>query len=147
MRSSLGQGIKYAYQSKWKKINLMTQIEHIYMLKMSPSQHFQVGVLWSFPSLVTEGLRDDKFVGTGEKLWKDALCRAGGGGLGTNAVNMPTVPRRLQSFQGFSRSSRTKPKHVADLSISHSVCWWNKLLLHFKTNSRGLKQKCWSSDL
>lgn len=71
------------------------------MLKMSPLQHSQVGVLWSFPSLMTEGLRDDKFVGTGEKLWKDALCRAGEGGLGTNAVNMPKVPRRLQSFQGF----------------------------------------------
>lgn len=49
-----------------KKINLMTQMEHIYMLKMSPLHHFQVGVPWSFPSLVTEGLRDDKFVGTSE---------------------------------------------------------------------------------
>lgn len=45
----------------------MTQIGHIYMLKMSPLHHFQVGILWSFPSLVTEGLRDDKFVGPGEK--------------------------------------------------------------------------------
>lgn len=33
----------------------MTQIEHIYMLKMFPLRHFQVGVLWSSPSLVTEG--------------------------------------------------------------------------------------------
>lgn len=45
----------------------MSQIEHISMLQMSFLHHFQVGVLWSFPSLVTEGLRDDKFVGTGEK--------------------------------------------------------------------------------
>lgn len=54
-----------------------------------------------FSLLVTEGLRADKFVGAGEKPSKDALCRAGAGGLGTNAANMPTVPRRLQSFQGF----------------------------------------------
>lgn len=45
----------------------MTQIGHIYMLKMSPLHHFQVGVLWPFPCLVTEELKDDRFVGTGEK--------------------------------------------------------------------------------
>ena len=34
----------------------------------APSHPFQVGVLWSLLPLVTEGLRDDKFVGKGEKL-------------------------------------------------------------------------------
>lgn len=36
----------------------------------------------------------------------DALCRVGGGGLATNAVNMPVVPKTLraadeQSLRGF----------------------------------------------
>lgn len=39
---------------------------HLYAENV-PSYHFQVGVLWSLHSLVTEGLRDDKFVGKGEK--------------------------------------------------------------------------------
>lgn len=39
---------------------------HLYAENV-PSYPFQVGVLWSLPSLVTERLRDDKFVGKGEK--------------------------------------------------------------------------------
>lgn len=39
---------------------------HLYAENV-PSHPSQVGVLRSFPSLVTERLRDDKFVGKGEK--------------------------------------------------------------------------------
>lgn len=65
---------------------------HLYAENV-PLHHFQVGALWSLPSLVTEGLRDDKFVGKGEKPKVDGLCWIGGGGLATNAVNMPVVPK------------------------------------------------------
>lgn len=92
MRFSLGQCIKYAYQSKWKKINLKTQIGHIYMLKMSHSYHFSGGGSVVSSHFSSWGVEGRKVGGNHEGSKEDALCKVGGGGLEMNAVDTPAVP-------------------------------------------------------
>lgn len=49
------------------------------------------------------------------------------------------VSKVVRNSPRFFLTSCIKFKSGANFTISHSVCWWNKLWLPFKTNSRGLK--------